>query len=420
MTIETKWTPAGNTSGTLAVTASADSHDVTHPRRPWRPGPLLPVLAAAIALSATAPVLAVSNEELKKYGFGDHLEQALDESRQLEPPPVQQSPKAIPPPVIPGLAEERQLPRPTGFENRTLSQAYPKRSQSFEGPTEPYRGKEARKEERGFDDVEDFVFAPRHVHPRLFTLSQRGLTGLGQTITAEVPAKGFIHFRSGVDYTVFKRSFGAPLLPNQKIEQLIFPFAYAFVPAHDLEISIQYSIVDEEGRNFPLIPDFNTFGLMDFGALTKYRFYDNPESKVSFAATLGMRNGAKKVVTRFGSSGVDYVGAFNFTKRMRNTGIHGEFGALFVNGLDRTNSGVPDITFYNLGVDLQANRKLDLVLELNGFDWQSNGENVDASAGFKLKLSNNWLVDLSGAINLHSTIPQGYRSRLFAGLQLQF
>ncbi|MBI3891924.1 MAG: hypothetical protein HY303_10395 [Candidatus Wallbacteria bacterium] len=376
-------------------------------------------LACSLALAAS-PLFAVSNNELKKYGFGDNLEQALDESRQLEPPKVEPSRKAIPSPVIPGLSEERQLPRPTGFENRTISQAYPRKAQSFEGPTEPYRGKDARKEERGFEDVEDFLFAPRQVHARMFSLSQRGLTGLGVTVSAEVPEKGTFQFRTGVDYTTYKRSFGAPLLSNQKITQYVFPFAYAFVPAHDLEVSLQYSIVDETGRNFPLLKDFDTFGLMDVAGVTKYRFYDNPETKVSLAATLGMRNGAKRLVTRFGSNGVDYLGSFNATKRLRNFGIHGEFGAVFVNGLDRSNAGVPDITFYNLGVDLQASRKLDLVVELNGLDWQSNGDNADAAAGFKLKLNRNWLVDLNGAINLHSTIPQGYRAHIYGGLQIQF
>jgi hypothetical protein len=378
------------------------------------------VLTGLLLAGLAAPARAVSNDELKRYGFGDGVTDAIDQSRQLEPPKPEPMRRVIPEPVVPGLSDTREIPRPTGFENRTLDQAYPRRAPPFEGPTDAVRGRQARREERGFAEVEDFVFAPRQVFPRFYTLADRGLTGLGRTITAEVAPKNTIQTRSGVDYLVYKRAYGQPLLPDQKIEQWQFPFAYSFTPTNDLELSLDFAIFDERGRDFPLVQNYTAFGLADVMALTKYRFYNNPGSRVSLAVSLGMRNGVKSNVTRIGSSGVDYMGSVSATKRIRNFGIHGEGGAWFVNGVDRTNSGVPDVTFWNLGADLQVSENLDVVLELNGFDWQSSGNNIDASTGFKLRLNHNWILDLNGAVNLHSTIPVGYRSHIYGGLQWQF
>ena len=379
-------------------------------------------LLAFVLLCAFAPGpgWSISSEELKRYGFGDRLTGSLDEARQLEPPRREPSRRAIPEPVLPGINEQRDIPRPMDYQPRVISQSAPGSRRGFEGPTEPYRGKKARESELGFDEVDDFLFRPRLVHSPMFTLSERGLTGLGRMVTADVGSKNLIQFRAGAGYTLFRRSYGQPLLEGQEIEQFNYPFAYVTTPARNLETSLQFSLVDEAGRNFPLIADFETFGLMDVGGFVKYRFHDNPESRFSAALSLGMINGIKRVVTRVGSSGIDYSASLSMSKRIRNFGLHGEVGARFINGLDRTNSGVPDVTFYNLGVDLQATRKLQLHLELNGQEWQSNGSNVDASTGFKLQLGDNWFLDVSGAVNLDTGFPQGYRNQLWGGLQVHY
>src|SRR5207302_991855 len=103
-----------------------------------KPASLLAWFLLSLALVAPGRAWAVTDEELRHYGFGDSLTNGVDKSRELEPPKVEASRKAIPAPILPGLAETKEIPRPTGFEDRTIRQAYPKKAPPFEGPTEPY------------------------------------------------------------------------------------------------------------------------------------------------------------------------------------------------------------------------------------------------------------------------------------------
>jgi hypothetical protein len=257
-----------------------------------------------------------------------------------------------------------------------------------------YPGTEkATAEEGTFREVEDFFLRPSRIFDRVLSMNETGVTGLINMPTAEIPRPGATFARVGIGYTFHDRFAGANLPDSQAIETFTAPLTYQSVPWRNLELSLQVMGVSEDAENFPLVSDYEVTGIREVGLNAKYRFFENPRNGFQAAFGFGMKVGVERVATRIGSNAVDYSLYLVGTKRMKNFGMHLRGGLTFPNGETRTNSGVPDITQVDLGLDFSPSDRLSITGELGYTDWNFVGTNTEATLGIKYKMSETWALD---------------------------
>jgi hypothetical protein len=377
-------------------------------------------LALGLSLLAGASLRAVENAELRRYGFSSQLSNSVDQSRSLEiPAPVGSS--VVPTAVNPGdLLDPGEIPGAPEFVARVIRQRQDSPTPGREGLVEGYPGEEhARAEEGTFKEVEDFFFHPTQIHRRLLSMNESGQTGLVNMPTAEIPRPGGSFVRLGFGYTLYDRYSGTNLPGSQGIESFTAPFTYQTIPWKNLELSLQVTGINEESNQFPLVNDYSVAGIRDVGVNAKYRFFDNPQTQVQAAFGFGMNVGVERLTTRLGSNAVDYNLYLVGTKRVKNFGVHLRGGLTFPNGENRTNSGVPDISRVDLGLDFSPSDKLSVMAELNYVDWNFVGTNTEVALGFKYRMSDTWVFDVGIPIQLDNNLVEGYRYRALASIQAQ-
>lgn len=371
-------------------------------------------LVALVSFGLVRPTFALTEEELKRYGFSGGISGYVNDTNRYTTGNRGYSPSRIPSPVVPKLDPERRVPTLPGVQPRVLHQeARP--TPGEEGPTQVYRHSRASEIEGSFKEVENFFFNPAKINRPFQTLAGMGLTGLAEMPSAEIPKKGFAVFQAGAEYTRYSEAFDERLPSNQRIEQWRFPFTYSVVPMDDLEASVKFTMVNEEAFDFPLpLPTSYTLtGLQDVTLQAKYRFVENPSKRFSIAAGLGIDVAYEKNVTRLGSNGVDYRLFLAATRRSKNYGLHLTGGVVFPNGEDRTSSGVPDISFFSLGLDFFPSERMAALLEFSYKDRAYSGSSLDAIVGLKYQVNPGWHVDVGVPVAISNSMPQGYRDRVF-------
>ena len=384
---------------------------------------LVGLIVVAHCLASTAQAQsAMSEDDLRRYGFGDRMTRAIDESRTHEMPRRAPPEGAIPAPVVPATTvSDRDIPDvPSQGPSRLIQQAGRQYNPPYEGPTRHYRGRDAKEAEGTFKEIENFFFRPGMEYGRFLSMSEQNVTGLIQMFTGEVERKGTTYLRVGVGHTRFRRSFGQALTDQQRLEQIGVPIGAMWVPSKDLEISETLTLFDEQSVNFPIVPDYSLTGIRDVTTTAKYRFVDNPEDRISLAFLFGIKVGVESTVTRVGSNGVDFLMGAALTKRLHNFGLHLNGAWLFSNGQDRTNNRVPDVGMAALGVDWQTGENLDWIIEFNYTDFQNIGHRLDVTPGVKWKISDKWRFDLGFPIAMSDALAQGYYYRITSAFQLRF
>lgn len=397
------------------ASGGADAHDVT--RRVSMPSVCLAL--AGLLLSAPA-ARALEEGELRAYGFSGDFSGEVRSSRRFDLP-APAVPGSVPSPVVPGdLIDPKEIPGAPEYVTRVVRQRRDGPTPGVEGLTAGFPGEEqADREEGTFKEVEDFFFRPTQLYRRLLMMNETGVTGLFNMPTAEIPRPGSTWLRLGVGYTLYDRFSGTSLPDDQAIEQYLVPLTYQSVPWRNLELSLQVMGVSEENRGFPIINNYELAGVREVAINAKYRFLENPHSGIQAAAGFGMTVGVERDPTRVGSNGVDYELYLTATKRQNNFGVHARGGFVFPNGEDRSNSGVPDITRLDFGVDFSPSDRLSFVGEVNYTDWRFVGTNTEAALGFKYRMSDKWLVNFGVPLKLENNLVEGYRYRVLASVQAQ-
>jgi len=386
-------------------------------RKPRTPRPWI---ALAAALLAAAPARAVEGDELRRYGFSRTFSGEVQESKRFEVPATQPT-SVVPTPVIPGdLLDPREIPGAPDYARRVIRQRRENPSPGKEGLVAGYPGEEhAAAEEGTFKEVEDFFLNPSRINRRILSMNEVGVTGLFNMPSAEIPRPGATFARIGFGYTFYDRFAGANLSDHQGIESFTAPLTYQSVPWRHLELSLQIMGVNEENDGFPLVSPYEVTGVREVGMNAKYRFFDNPHTQVSAAVGFGIRTGVERLPTRLGSNAVDYDLYVVGTKRVKNFGVHLRGGLTFPNGETRTNSGVPDISRLDLGLDFSPSDKLSVVAVVCYTDWNFVGTNTEATLGFKYRMSDTWVFDMAVPLQLDNNLAEGYRYRVLAGVQAQ-
>ena len=356
-------------------------------------------VVSALVVSALLPVvlLPMTNEELRRYGFGTKMTDAVNDMRETQPPRDVFRESDIPTPQLPTMRESK-IPETPLMQQRVFRQSGPLPTSRREGPTADHRHEKANDIENTFREVQNFFFRPKKEHKAILSMNGKGVTGLWTLSTATVQRKGSTWFSAGVGYSLYDRSFGRKLDATQRIEAISAPFTYMTVPIENLETSLQLRGVDESGKNFPIPTqsDWETSDLQDVQVMGKYRFMDNKKDQLSAAVGMGMRIGVEEnVVTRRGSSGVDYETFLTVTKGIKNFSVSLEGGLIFPNGEDRTNSGVADIQYGNFGMEFRPNGKLNLGLEANYLNWDHGGHSSETTLGAKYRVSRDWVFDVA-------------------------
>ncbi len=382
-----------------------------------------------IGICVLLPVWGVSRafglgeDELKRYGFGDDVIRAVEDSRRLEAPvSSEMSSSDVPSPVVRKADEETipdvEIPSVPGARERVFEQSPGGRGRPREGSVEEadstrYRG------DGDWRTVEEFFFRPEHRYPAVLSLNEGGLTGLERLATPDVPRRGSTWFRAGIGYTRYEKAFGVELEDGRAIEQVHAPFTYLTVPWNDLELSLQVDVVNEKGEGFPLPTpkEYELTGVRSVSLMAKYRFFENPTERLSAAFALGMHVGVDRDATRLGSNGVDYEFILTVAKAVKNFRFTLCGGALFTNGEDSSSSSLPDIVYGGVGVDFHPLSRLTLSLEYGYWDWDYVGRSSEITWGTKYRLSSYWTLDLSIPIEISNDLAQGYHWRGFVGLQ---
>lgn len=377
-------------------------------------------LVLVVMLGSAVALPAVENDDLRRYGFSREVANTVDASRRYEVPAAR-IPDGVPSPVIPGdLLDPREIPEAPEFTARVIRQRQEVPTPGQEGPVSVYPGTEkATAEEGTFREVEDFFLRPSRIFDRVLSMNETGVTGLINMPIAEIPRPGSTHARAGFAYTFHDRFAGTNLPDSQAIETFTAPFTYQSVPWRNLELSLQVMGVSEDAENFPLVADYEVAGIREVGLNAKYRFYENPVNGIQAAFGFGMKVGVERVATRLGSNAVDYSMYLVGSKRMKNFGVHLRGGLTFPNGETRTNSGVPDITQVDLGLDFSPSDRLSITGELGYTDWNFVGTNTEATLGIKYKMSETWVLDFGVPLQLENNLAEGYRYRVMAAIQAQ-
>ncbi len=383
-------------------------------------GRQLAAMVLALALPGRLP--AVDETDLARYGFSGGFAGKVTQSRRFDlPAPASIPEPAVPTAVVPGdLLDPRQIPGAPEYVTRVIQQRQDAPTPGVEGPVAVFPGEEhARREEGTFKEVEDFFLRPTQMYRKIHSMNETGYTGLVNMATAEIPRPGATFARVGFGYTYFDRFSGTALDNGQAIEQFTAPITYQSIPWKHLELSLQVMGVNEEARNFPLIPDYDVGGVREVGLNAKYRFLDNPKTGVQAAFGFGMKIGVERLPTRLGSNAVDYQFFLAATKRIHNFGVHGRGGFTFPNGESRTNSGVPEIGELDLGIDFSPSDRLSFSAELNYRDWRFVGTNVEAAIGLKYRMTEKWSFDFGIPLELDNNLVEGYKYRVLTAVQVQ-
>lgn len=380
---------------------------------PWK-------VALALLVAGAAPARAVDQAEFRRYGFSRDFAGEVEGSRKYEVPATQAS-SVVPSPVIPGdLLDPKEIPGAPEYVARVVRQRQDVASPGVEGLVEGYPGEEhARAEEGTFREVEDFFLRPSEVYERVTSMNEWGQTGLAIMPTADIPRPGATYLRGGLAYTFYDRFGDTPLSDDRAIEQYLFALTYQSVPWKNLELSLQATGVNEEAENFPLIQQYEVFGVRDVRLNAKYRFYENPQSQVQAAVGFGLDVGVEEVPTRLGSNGVDYQLYLVGSKRMQNFGVHMRGGFVFPNGENRTNSGIPDIAQLDLGLDFSPSDRLTITGEVNHVNWRFLGDQTKITAGIKYRMSHRWSFDFGLPLKVSNSLAEDYRYRVLAAVQAQ-
>jgi len=377
------------------------------------------VLSLLVALPLRAS--AMTNDDLRRYGFGTTVTDAMNDMRETQPARDVFREDAIPDPKLPSISESR-IPETPVMQQRVFRQSGPLPTPDRDGPTADPRHPEAKDIEGTFREVQNFFFRPKKLHDPILSLNDKGVTGLWNATTANVQRKGSTWFRAGVGYELYDRSYGLSLGPTERIEVFNAPFTYMTVPIDNLETSLQVRAVDEHGSNFPLptATDWQTSDVQDVQVLGKYRFVDNQKEDLSVAFGLCLRVGVEEnVVTRRGSNGVDYETFLTATKGIKNFSVTLEGGFIFPNGENSTNSGVPDIAYGNFGLEFRPNGKLNLGVESNYLSWDHAGHVAEMTLGAKYRVSREWVLDLATTFQNDDKLPAGRQYRTMAAIQVK-
>lgn len=383
----------------------------------------LPVLGLVVAtcLAAAPAARSLTNEELRRYGFGSSVTEAVDDMRETQTPRDVFREDRIPAPTLPSMQQDA-IPDAPVLQQRVFRQGGAIVTSDREGPTADYRHPKAAEMEGTFKEVENFFFRPKKLYDEVLSMNSKGLTGLFRMTTADIQRKGTTWVRAGIEYTQYDRSFGQELPVNQSIDKLSVPLTYLTVPVDDLELSLQLVAGNEDAFQFPIptLTSWEVTGLQEVQVMGKYRFFTNEQERISAAVGLGMRIGVEEnFLTRIGSNGVDYETFLTVTKAEKNFSLSLEGGLIFPNGENRTHSGVPDITFGGLGLQFRPNGKLELGLELQYLDWNYAGTQVTTAIGAKYRVSRKTVLDLAMPFSNSSELIAGPSYSALASIQIQ-
>ena len=82
-------------------------------------------------------------------------------------------------------------------------------------------------------------------------------------------------------------------------------------------------------------------------------------------------------------------------------------------------SGVPNLSYGNVGLEFRPSSKLDLGLEANYMNWNYSGHALEATLGAKYRMSKGWTADLSTTFEGDSTMIVGREYRTMASIQIK-
>lgn len=357
---------------------------------------------------------ALTNEELRRYGFGNSLTDAMTDINEVQAPRPVFREDSIPSPRLPSMTDS-YIPESPVLEQRVFRQGGDVKISRVEGHTEDENAPEAKDIEHTFSEIKNYFTKPEFIHNPVLSLNYRGVTGLWNMSTARVQRKGSTWFRMGIGYDYYDRSGGVKLPTNQRIETFHAPITYMAVPIENLETSLQMVIASEEGHEFPIPTreNWKTEGIESVQVMGKYRFLDNQKDDLSAAIGLGLKVAVEEnMVTRLGSNGVDYETFVAVTKGIKNFSLSLEGGFKFTNGENYSSSGVPNLSYGNVGVEFRPSSRFDIGLEANYLNWNNSGNSLETTLGGKYSLSRHWTADLSATFEGSNkmVVGRGYRA----------
>ena len=298
---------------------------------------LLFIVVVAIVPSTAK---ALSNEELRRYGFGNSLTNAVTDINEVQAPKEVFREDSIPSPKLPSMTDPA-IPETPALQQRVFRQGGDISVERVTpgGHVEDAESPQAEDIEHTFREIKNYFTKPEYIHNAVLSMNYRGVTGLWNTSTARVQKKGTSWFRVGIGYDYFDRSGGSKLDYNQRIEKFHMPVTYMTAPVENLETSLQLVLASEEGHEFPIPTreNWKTEEIESFQVMGKYRFVDNQQEDLSAAIGIGLKVGVEEnFVTRVGSNGVDYETFLAVTKGIKNFSVSVEGGFLFTNGENAT------------------------------------------------------------------------------------
>lgn len=364
---------------------------------------------------------ALTDEELRRYGFGSSLTDAVTDINEVQAPRPVFREDSIPSPRLPSMTDAH-IPESPVLDQRVFRQGGDVKVSRVEGHTEDANDPDAKDIEHTFSEIKNYFTKPEFIHNTVLSMNFRGVTGMWNASTARVQRKGSSWFRVGIGYDYYDRSGGVRLPANERIEKFVAPFTYMTVPVENLETSLQMVLVSEEGHEFPIptTQSWTTEGVESVQVMGKYRFLDNQKDDLSAAIGLGLKvAGEENVVSRIGSNGVDYETFIAVTKGIKNFSVSLEGGFKFTNGENYSSSGVPNISYGNVGFEFRPSSKLDLGLELNFLNWNNAGDSLETTLGGKYSLSRHWTADLSATFEGSSNMVAGRAYRAMASVMVK-
>jgi hypothetical protein len=357
---------------------------------------------------------ALTNEELRRYGFGNTLTDAMTDMNEVQVPRPVFRDGSIPSPQLPSMTET-YIPESPVLEQRVFRQGGDVKVTRVEGQIPEQSTSDAVSVEHTFREIKNYFAKPEFIHNPVLSLNYRGVTGLWNTSTARVQRKGSTWLRIGAGYDYYDQSGGVKLPANERIEKYHVPITYMTVPVENLETSLQLVLASEEGHEFPIpsLESWKTEGIDRVQIMAKYRFLNNEKDDLSAAFGLGLRVAVEEnMVTRTGSNGVDYETFVALTKGIKNFSVTVEGGFIFTNGENYSASGVPDLNYGNFGLEFRPSSRLDVGIEANYMNWNNSGSSLETTLGAKYSLSRAWTADLSTTFENTNemVIGRGYRA----------
>ncbi|MBF0548100.1 MAG: transporter [Candidatus Riflebacteria bacterium] len=254
---------------------------------------------------------------------------------------------------------------------------------------------------------------------RVLACSFSGLTGLNQTVSADVSREGTFKMGFHSNWFTLDRVYNRVLAAGESGEIFEIPLFFNYAVTNDLEFAFMLPIENYTLKTRILTKtDFQSSGVGDTKFMFKYRVFDNPQYMMRGAFGLGFKFPTGSSDKSLGTGATDFEVFTAFSKNFENIIAHLNLG--YIKTGDPNNAmypnGLADIFYYNLGIEYPHTNNVTVIAEVNGQDWGGEGLKVDVTPSLRYTPTENFSFDIGVPVSITNDQRYGYNYRLTFGV----